>query len=411
MISRAARIHQRLEILASFSENPAFLDRPFCSPSATAANQQIAAWAKEDNLHFQLDELANVRLRTPHFDPEKKTFVAGSHLDSVVNAGKYDGPLGFLVAYEMLAQCVENNINLPFNLEVIGFSDEEGVRYQSTYLGSSAVAGIFSPDWLQRIDKEGITMDNALKKFGCNPEKIAACAIPAEDWLGYYEVHIEQGPVLQEHQLSVGLVKDIYGQIRIAFRMIGFAGHAGTVPMDMRRDALTGLAAFVTQLEAYALLHKKDLVATVGKCIVSPGASNVIPGEIEATIDLRSHDMELLVQSADHIRSLLEATGKQRGLEIEWKEVQRNPPVYCHDQFNQWLGEAIEAETGTVLSLSSGAGHDGVAISKVAPICMLFVRCKDGISHHPSEYCAPEDIEAALKVSVLFLEKLITYSK
>ncbi len=402
----ASLINLRLEELARCSEDPNFLYRPFCSKSAALANRKIMNWCASDQLVYWLDSLANIRIRSAQHDPNKKTLVVASHLDTVINAGKFDGPLGFLIAYEMLVKFSASAEDWPFNLEVIGFSDEEGVRFQTTYLGSSVVAGTFQSDWLDLPDQSGKTMREALRSFGCTPGYLNDCCIPRDSWLGYYEVHIEQGPVLQERDLSVGLVRDIYGQIRVSFYIEGKAGHAGTVPMDMRQDALCGLSEFVLWLENFAKCRKRELVATIGQCSVLPGASNVIPGRVEATIDLRSFDMSILQAAAGTIRETLLQISSRRDLKAGWREMQRTDPIFCDEKLNAVLGDAIEEHLGTSLALSSGAGHDAVAISQVAPVCMLFVRCRDGISHHPDEYVSPADIEQALEVSLLFLQKL-----
>ena len=405
----ADRINERIEILASLSESADFLYRPFCSGSAAAVNEVVRQWTLEDGLEFHLDAMANVRLRTSDFDPAKKTFVVGSHLDTVIDAGKYDGPLGFLIAYEMLLYYRQQQVASPFNLEVTGFSDEEGVRFQTTYLGSRALAGSFEPEWLSLKDPEGISMQQALQDFGCNPDLLNHCCIAPAKLLGYFEVHIEQGPVLQEYDLPVGLVSDVYGQIRISFNIAGQPGHAGTVPMHLRRDALAGFAEFLGELESYALERKEMLVATIGQCKVSPGASNVIPGRVDATIDIRSYEMNLLDRAAADLRQLLQEIVDRRRLTTEWQEVQRTTPVFCNEALNDLLRKAIAEHQDSVPVLSSGAGHDGVAIAPVAPISMLFVRCRDGLSHHPDEFVSEGDIDTALQVSLSFLQKLKYY--
>lgn len=397
--------------MASFSEKQGEITRPFGSDSMQLMYKQIDDWAVEDGIDFSVDNLSNIRLRSKKHNPDNKTFVVGSHVDTVVNAGKFDGPLGFLIAYEMLLYCEKTYDDTPFNIEAIGFCDEEGVRFQTTYLGSSAVAGIFQNEWMHCTDNNNITLHKALSDIGCNPEKISDCQISSADWLGYYEVHIEQGPVLQQNNLPVGVVKDIYGQIRVEIKIIGFAGHAGTVPMDMRQDALAGLAEFISKMEEYALTHKKDFVSTVGQCQIYPGASNVVPGLVTATIDMRSHDHDLLTHSAIKINEILNQICKRRNLKNDWIEVQRNAPVYCDFSLNAALEQSVQEYCGQSISLSSGAGHDGVAISKVAPICMLFVRSKNGISHNPEEYSSPEDIKAATEVSFLFIKRLISKFK
>jgi len=392
--------------MASFTETEGKVYRPFCSKSAWRLYNEIEQWADQDNLSFEVDALANIRIRSKNFDPSKKVFVVGSHVDTVIDAGKYDGPLGFLIGYEMLDFVERKRIELPFNLEVIGFSDEEGARYNTTYLGSSAVAGLFDDDWLHRKDADGITILEAMIKFECDDHKIKHCAIPKDQWVGYYEVHIEQGPVLQDCDLAVGLVKNIYGQIRINFEITGEAGHAGTVPMNMRKDAFAGLAEFMVFLERYGLERKDDLVVTIGRCNVGPGAPNVIPGVVTGTVDIRSHSNKIMEQAERDLNDRLHKMCDQRGLHLTWELMQQNPPVICAEQLNQALANSIDEHCEKVLSLPSGAGHDGVMISKVAPISMLFVRCKDGISHNPKEFCHPDDIAKALDVSLSFLQNL-----
>ncbi len=405
------RINHRINLLASFSEDSDGLTRPFCCHQAKLVNEEIRTWAVSDNLDFNIDQLANIRLRLKNHDDNKKTFVVASHLDSVVNAGKYDGPLGFLIGYEMIKYCADNKLELPFNIEAIGFSDEEGVRYQTTYLGSSAVAGTFKKEWLDHQDKDGISMRQALEDFNCDCNQLETCAIDADKWLGYYEVHIEQGPVLQNQDLACGFVKNIYGQVRIEFNIIGFAGHAGTVPMGMRQDALAGFGEFSCLLEEFGEKNKEHLVATIGQCKVLPGASNVIPGEIIATIDLRSYDETILEIANNEMEFLLNKVCKKRNLTNKYKIVQNNPPVICDKKLNRLLADAVKKHSGKKVSLSSGAGHDAVAISKVAPVSMLFVRCKDGISHNPAEYASPEDIGEAYNVSITYLNNLIEQYK
>ena len=399
------RILQRLDQMEQYSEHPDYLFRPFCSLSARHLYLEIERWAQADGLDYSMDGLANIHLKSQKYNASKPTLLFGSHLDTVVNAGKYDGPLGFLMAYELLKYSIYEAPDLPFNIEVIGFSDEEGVRYQTAYLGSSSLAGSFQEEWLDRKDADGIAMRDALAVFGCNLSN-AKYSIDPANYLGYYEIHIEQGPVLQTNNCSVGVVRNIYGQLRIAFEIIGFAGHAGTVPMHLRQDALAGLAQFAIQLEAYGIAQKEDLVATIGQCEVLPGASNVIPGKVRATIDIRSHNLPILEKAGRDIEQLLHGVGRARNLKTKWTEVQRNLPVHCDSQLTNLLKASVEAYSGNCLVLSSGAGHDSVPLSNVIPVCMLFVRCRDGISHNPLEHVEAEDIDVAWKVSVNFLHQL-----
>ena len=403
---RARRIYRRIDELAGFSEMENGLFRPFCCDSAKALNTRILSWAKEDELLAEVDAMANIRLRHPSFEPEHSVLVIGSHLDSVINAGKFDGPLGFLLAYELLDLWNERSGDLPFNLEAVGFSDEEGVRFRTSYLGSRALTGNFPLEWLSRKDHSGISMRNALNRFDADSLELESASIEPGKFLAYYEVHIEQGPVLQRENLPLAFVSDIYGQSRIDLIFEGKAGHAGTVPMDLRRDALAGFSAFHQAMQIYALKRKKDLVATVGCVEVLPGASNVIPETVRCTLDIRSSRENVLEQALLDIQSMARQKAGAFNLACHWMQVQRNRPVHMDEELNGLLREALSACGWEAKSLPSGAGHDAVVISEVAPVAMLFVRCKDGISHHPSEYVSLEDVRTALEVSQVFIEKL-----
>jgi len=402
MLNRAERICERLDVMACFSEHPEYLFRPICSRSAASLNQQIKRWTADDGLSYHLDTLANVRIRLNSFDVSKPTFVIASHLDTVINAGKYDGPLGFLIAYEMLHSLKDE---LPFNVEVIGFSDEEGVRFHTTYLGSSAAACIFHDDWMMCQDADGCSLESALHSFEGYGEALAPAI---KNIVGYYEVHIEQGQVLEESNIAIGVVNDIAGQNRISFNIKGRAGHAGTTPMDRRQDALSGFVEVAARLENYALENRDNIRLTIGQCKVSPGASNVIPDLVQASIDIRSHNQNQIDEACQQAESFLAKICQKRGLTYDWNLIQSNAPVHCDDRLTKLLSESVKTTVGRSLKIMSGAGHDAVAFSKVAPVSMLFVRCKEGISHHPDEYVTPEDISTALEVSLQFLEKLKT---
>lgn len=404
--SRTQILLDRIETLAGISEDPQYLTRTFCSAAAARANACVVGWATESDLRAWVDNIGNVRIRHNDYDPSRPTFVIGSHLDSVIHAGKYDGPLGFLIGLAVLEHLVAEGLSLPFNLEVVGFSDEEGVRYHTTYLGSSVLAGVFEPGWLEKCDAQGITLGAAIEAFGGQVEGLVADAIPAGQLLGYYEVHIEQGPHLEACEVPVGVVSGIAGQLRLSVKFIGQAGHAGTVAMAHRYDALCAAADFIGKVEKYARRHK-NLVATVGKCEVQPNASNVIPGAVLLSLDVRSADLAVLAAARRNLSNLAKQVAEKRRLGLEWELVQENPPVACDESLCAALAASVEAAGFPLITLPSGAGHDAVALAKVAPVSMLFVRCQGGISHHPDEYAAPEDIAAALVVSDQFIHQLI----
>ncbi len=403
---RTARVAERIDCLAQISENPHGLTRTFASAAAAKANERVLNWAKDAGLNGYADHIGNVRIRSKTHDPSKKVFVMGSHLDSVVQAGKYDGPLGFLIALDILENLEKTPGERPFNLEVVGFSDEEGVRYHTTFLGSSVLAGSFDPRWADRPDEAGVPMKDAITNFGGDLSRLAEDRIPPGQFLGYFEVHIEQGPVLQAGNLALGIVKNIAAQVRAELVFEGMAGHAGTSPMGLRTDALCGAAEFILGTEQFGLQNRDSLVATVGKCKVNPNAANVIPGETRLSLDVRSADQARLTAAVTELRKVADRIAAKRGLRLQWQIVQETSPVFCDQTLCAKLEQSLLTFDHPVVFLTSGAGHDAVVLSKVAPVAMLFVRCKDGISHHPDEFASPEDIEAAIEVSDHFIRQL-----
>ncbi|OON69752.1 allantoate amidohydrolase [Hymenobacter sp. CRA2] len=405
---RAAQLMRRIEALAAISEEPGVVTRTFGTPAFLQGRALVQQWMQQASLDVRVDSIGNLRARLRSPRPGAQTFVIGSHIDTVVNAGKFDGPLGVLLGLDLLEQLAACGTELPFHLELLAFSDEEGVRFHTTYLGSKVVTGAFEPELLQRTDAAGITLAEAIRTMGGDPAQLAADALPATEWLGYFEAHIEQGPVLWERQVPVALVTAIAGQRRVELTFRGMAGHAGTVPMDMRQDALAGAAEFVLLAERFAREHGRSLVATVGKLHLPHSASNVIPGEVVGSLDLRSPDEAELAAAYQQLQAQTEALCQRRGLTLHWQPVQQTAPVACCTEMNSLLGQAIAAAGHEVIGLVSGAGHDAVPISQVAPATMLFVRCYRGISHNPLENVEPADLAAALQVAEQFLALLLT---
>ena len=404
--SRAARIMARIHELAAISEDADGVTRTFGTPAFLQGRALVQRWCEAAGLPTRVDGIGNLRARLLSANPDAKTFVLASHIDTVVNAGKFDGPLGVLMGLDLLENLLAQNAELPFHIELIAFSDEEGVRFHTTYLGSEVVTGRFNPAWLARTDASGITLARALETMQAAATQIAADAIPAADWLGYFEMHIEQGPVLWERQIPVALVTAIAGQMRVELTFTGMAGHAGTVPMAMRQDALCAAAEFVLIAEQFAQAHGQGLVATVGKLAISHAASNVIPGQVTCSLDLRSPDEQPLAQASDFLRSHAEALALQRNVALEWKLIQQTAPVICDANLNMLLAQAIADAGHEVVALVSGAGHDAVPVSAVAPATMLFIRCYKGISHNPLEDVELADLAAAVEVADRFLMEL-----
>jgi allantoate deiminase len=296
-----------------------------------------------------------------------------------------------------------SNIQLPFAIEVVGFADEEGVRYQSAYLGSKVLTGTFDTKDLKRADGKGVTMAEAIRKFGGNPGGLGRARLDPRQLLGYAEIHIEQGPVLEQKGLAVGVVTAIAGQTRVRVRFLGHAGHAGTVPMKRRRDALCAASEFVLAVDDYAK-RVEGLVATVGEITALPGASNVIPGEASLSLDVRHENDSVRIAACARLRDRARDIGQSRGVAMKWEMVHETRSVVCDPRFTKLLDGAVKRHQSESLLLPSGAGHDAGAMAAITPVTMLFVRCKGGISHHPDESVSIRDIRAAIDVMTEFLQ-------
>jgi len=395
---------RRCDELAACSEEAEAITRPFASDAMRHAQSLVSDWMELAGMTVLHDNVGNVRGRYEGQSAGAPTLLLGSHLDSVRDAGRYDGPLGVMVAIAAVQHLRDASRRLPFALEVIAFADEEGMRFGSTYLGSRALAGSFDRRDLERVDAEGILMRHAIRDFGADPHHIADDAWKGNA-LGYIEVHIEQGPVLESRGLPVGVVVGIAGQNRYTLAFTGEAGHAGTVPMALRRDALAAAAEFILAVEAEARAEPQ-VVATVGKVIAHPGATNVIAGRAGLSLDVRSADRATLLVASRRMLDLAEEIAAGRKLTVEVTSDTRNEAVGCDEGLVRLLSRAIEDAGYTLAPLTSGAGHDGVEMSRIAPIGMLFVRCKGGISHNPAESVTVEDVGVAIDVLNRFLELL-----
>ncbi|CAM3529173.1 N-carbamoyl-L-amino acid hydrolase [Vibrio aerogenes CECT 7868] len=393
MKNRATRLMEQADILAGYSESQTELTRAYLTPQHRAAHDQLAKWMQSAGLDTWEDSAGNQWGRKPAADPHAPVLILGSHSDTVINAGKYDGNLGVLLAIETLALLREQVF--PFHIDVVAFADEEGTRFDTTLIGSAAVAGCFQSGWLDVKDADGVTMAQAMREFGLDPDKAGSDARKPEDTLAYLEVHIEQGPVLEAENLPVGVVTGIAGAKRFQCQVRGEAGHAGTVPVSYRHDALCGAAEMISCIEAFAREH--EIVATVGKCDVLPGAVNVIPDDVRFTIDIRSLSQSQLEQCTQQLFSRLENIAHQRQLELDYENLYQAPAVLCDETLQQQWASAVETVTRKPPRfLPSGAGHDALAMAELTSVGMLFVRCEKGISHHPAEQVTAEDVEVAL---------------
>ena len=390
---------QRCDVLAACTEEQGAITRPFATESMRRANGLVEQWMRGAGMTVTRDNIGNLRGR--YDGAGDQVLLLGSHLDSVRDAGRYDGPLGVMVAIAAVQRLHDAGKRLPFAVEVLAFADEEGLRFGSTYLGSRAVAGKFDDSELERKDAAGLTMAEAIHAFGGDPEKIDEDRWSSDRPLGYVEVHIEQGPVLEHLGLPVGVVSAIAGQTRYELIFTGEAGHAGTVPMAKRRDALVGAAMFVVGVGAEQ--KGPDLVATVGRLVVNPGAANVIPGEVKLSLDVRSPDDGKRQGECEHLLHLAEGISRSRSLELSISKTSERASVACSPRLTGLLRRAIGE---SAVEIASGAGHDGVYMSELTDIAMLFVRCKGGISHNPAESVTESDVAVAIDVLSRFLELL-----
>src|SRR6201985_562756 len=394
----------RIGALGAVSETPENLTRVFLSPEHRAAADLLLAGVREPGMSPHLDAIGNVCGRYEGDRPGLPCLMLGSHYDTVRDAGKWDGPLGVVTAISCVADLNKRGKRLPFAIEVIGFADEEGVRFASTLLGSRAVAGTFDEGVLSVRDADGVAMRDALKDFGLDPDRIGAAARVRRELLAYLELHIEQGPVLEQQRVPVGVVTAIAGATRLAARLTGMAGHAGTVPMALRRDALAGASECIGAIEAFCRADADGLVGTVGYIHAAPGATNVIPGEVSFTIDIRAPtDMHRKRAVADIVRQI-EAVAKRRMLALQLDVTHENRTAPCAPWLRAQIGDAILAEGLRVFDLPSGAGHDGMAMIDLADIGMIFVRCRGGISHHPDEHVELADADAGARVLLRVIE-------
>jgi allantoate deiminase len=396
---------QRLDEAAQHSEPGPGVTRLFCSKQHRGVCEVIAGWMRRAGLTPELDASGNLVGRCARAQAGEKTLIMGSHQDTVVEGGKYDGMLGVALPLLALEALQEAGVILPYGVEVVAFGDEEGTRFQSTLIGSRALAGTFDASCLEAKDADGISLARALQDFGGEPENIPALAREPDSVLGFVEVHIEQGPVLERRDHALGIVTALTGIERHRLTVSGKAGHAGTTPMPGRRDALVGAAEMI--LEADRVLNAtEDFVGVVGKLDVRPNAVNVIPSEVTFTLELRSPRAEVRAQGCDAILTVCRRLAAARELEVGIEQTYSAEAVDCAAWLIEALGDACRAIGQPAEPLFSGAGHDGLAMCDLTDIGMLFVRCRDGLSHHPDEAIGAADGEAATRALMQFLADL-----
>ena len=370
------------------------LTRRFATPALADAGALVRVWMRDAGLDSRVDAVGNV-IGTRGTGP---ALVLGSHIDTIRDAGRFDGPLGVVAAIAVADRLRDRE--LPFALEVVAFADEEGVRYGTGYLGSRAYTGTFQEPWLDRVDDDGVALGDAIRAAGGDPRAIARSV---GEVLGYCEVHIEQGPVLEAEGIPVGVVTGIAGASRARLALTGVAGHAGCLPMGLRRDALAGAAELVLAVEDVAR-GTEELVATIGSLVTEPGAINVVPGRVTLTLDVRHATDGVRLAAFEQIRQRAETIGRRRSLDLAWEGVFDNPAVSLSPDLTAVLEQAVAELGHPARRLPSGAGHDAAVMSEIGPAAMLFVRCAGGVSHNPAEDVAERDVAVAIDV----LERFVT---
>jgi allantoate deiminase len=392
----AVEILERCEVLARESSTPTGIERVYLSPEHAAVNRLAGGWMVAAGLDTKTDEAGNQRGRLEGRIPGLPALLLGSHLDTVPNAGRYDGILGVMIAIAAVDRLRTRGIALPFAIEVLAFGDEEGTRFGTALLGSRAIAGTWLDEWWHLTDSRGVSLREAFVEFGLDPARVAAAAYGRDDVVGYLEVHIEQGPYLEEADRPLAVVSSIAGARRFALTLTGEAGHAGGVPFHRRHDALAGASELVLAVERLA--RDAGCIATVGRLQAYPGGVNVIPGRVDFSLDLRGETDA----ARDAVWAGIQATAAEvcdrRGLAFAVEETHNAPAVVAASRLQEVVRAGIESTGDTdPMVLFSKAGHDAMAVADLTEWAMLFVRNgRGGISHHPDETVTVEDVAVAL---------------
>jgi allantoate deiminase len=390
------KLMARLDALAAFTEVEGQLTRRYLSPAHIAARRQVEAWMAEAGMSVRTDPLLSAFGRYEARTPGAAAIMLGSHIDTVIDAGRYDGSLGVLAAIAAVAELNERGERLEHAIEVAAFGEEEGSRFSAHILTSSALVGAIGPELLDVRDADGIGVREALTRAGGNADAWRDCVRPRGEIAAYVELHIEQGPMLEAQGLALGAVTAINGSVRLRVTVTGFAGHAGTVPMGRRRDALAAAAEMILAVERVGG-SEPDLVATVGRIDALPGAQNVIPGRVAFTIDMRSPSDAVRDRGHAALVPALAEIARRRGVEVEVDTYQRNAATALDPLVIDAVSEAIAACGQAPLRLASGAGHDAMIMAQLCPSGMIFLRCKDGISHNPAESITVEDADLGVR--------------
>lgn len=402
MRDRAQMAIEECRLIATMTEEPGRITRRFLTPPMHQVHAHLRGRMEALGMSVHVDAAGNLR---GLWRPERvsgKRLLLGSHIDTVPDAGAFDGVLGVTLALEWVGMAQE--LSLPMAIEVIAFSEEEGVRYGLPYLGSRAVAGRFDASLLAMADADGITVDAALRAFGLDPARIGETVVK-NDAICFVEIHIEQGPLLEAEGLSVAAVTGIVGQTRLTVTFTGQANHAGTAPMHLRRDALAAAAEWISAVETLAQ-NTAGLAATVGRVSVEPNVGNVVAGVVRASLDVRHAHDDIRLAAVQELLDRASAIAARRRLTLGLTGQLDQPAVPMDERLTALMGAAIEAAGYPLKTMPSGAGHDAIVMAGRLPTTMLFLRSPGGISHHPAEAVRKEDVEATLHVGREFLLRL-----
>ncbi len=402
MSDAAKRVMAECARIAAMTEEPGRTTRRFLTPPAKLVHEHLRSRMEALGMTVHVDAVGNLRGLWKPANASGRRLLMGSHIDTVPDAGKYDGVLGVVMALEYVALAKE--LELPLAIEVIAFSEEEGVRFGVPFIGSRAIAGRFDGAMLERKDAEEITLADAIRAFGLDPDRIDDAALD-EDAAAFFEIHIEQGPVLEAENLNLAAVTTIVGQTRLALEFTGKANHAGTTPMHLRRDALAAAAEWIASVEETAC-STEGLLATVGKIAVEPNAGNVIAGKATVSLDVRHERDSVRLPAVNQLLECASAIAERRGLSVQHQVQLEQPAVPMDERLTSFVADAIETAGMSVKLMTSGAGHDAMVLAARVPTTMLFLRSPGGLSHHPDEAVLEDDVDAALRVGRFLLHRL-----
>jgi allantoate deiminase len=401
-VEAAREIIRRCRVLAACSDEPGFTTRTFLSNSMRVVLVKMTTWMSAAGMHVSVDAAGNLRGVYAGATADARRLLIGSHLDTVPHAGAFDGVLGVVMGLSLVESL--QGTRLPFSIEVIGFSEEEGVRFGVPFIGSRAVVGELDRSLLAARDAEGVTVEQAIRNFGLDPSRIADARTDANP-LGYLEFHIEQGPILEAANRPLAVVDRITGRSSGEVTFVGAAGHSGTTPMNIRQDAVAGAAEWIGCVESHA--HgTKGLVATIGRIDADPGAANVIAGRCHVTLDVRHADDRVRAAAVERFRVAAHEIGARRRLQVEWAPRLDQPSAEMDPQLVAMLARALEAAGAPTTVMLSGAGHDAMVLAPHMPAAMLFIRTPGGISHHPAESVDERDVAIAFAAGTNFLNQL-----